>query len=517
MDAQHDSQWQWTASLILLLIVVVLSVVIAVHFWTPQVSPAQPDDALALQDQATPTPHISPTVRATTAAPTASPWPSATVTPLPSATPLPTATSSPTITPSPAATLPPSATPFATLEPDELPEDAEIPTAVAPFEKPEAVTNILLLGNDVGARQGGRTDSLIIVSIDEANKTASLLSLPRDLYVVIPGWKITRINQALPHGHGSGYPGGGGALVKDTILYNFGIPVDYYVRIGFDGFQQVVDLLAGVDVPVSCEIEDWRLKEPDLDPQDEENWEMFGLGPGIYHMDGDLALWYVRSRRTSSDFDRGRRQQQVLRAILEKALDLDMVAQLPALWETYRDTVETDLPLPVMVRLAALAPAVRENGIQQLFLPENARQAWMTPGGAAVQLLRWDGARPVLAQLMLPPVLNRAARAPLTVEVVTPYDVQYLLAADNLETYGFMPARVQGSRPGPARTQLTYFGANLKGSYDWLISWIFDLNRSAIELAPVDADAGEYYRVVLGENYDPCRPQLEAPTLGRDP
>ena len=389
-----------------------------------------------------------------------------------------------------------------------------IPTAVTPFERPDGVTNILLLGNDVGGRQGGRTDSLIIVSINEVNKTATMLSLPRDLYVVIPGWKITRINQALPHGHGSGYPGGGGALVKDTILYNFGIVVDYYVRVGFDGFRQIVDLLDGVDVAVSCELEDWRLKEPELDPQVEENWEMFSLGPGIYHMEGDLALWYVRSRRTSSDFDRGRRQQQILRAILEKGLNLNMAAQLPALWETYAETVETDLPAPVMLRLAALAPAVRENGIQHLYLPEAARRSWMASGGAAVQLLQWEGAEPVLGQLMRPPVLNRATRAPLAVEVVTADDVQYLLAAENLAYHGFVPVWVQASGPAPGHTQVTYYGANLKGSYDWLLTWILGTDGDAINLMSDDIGAGERYRVVLGENYDPCRPQLEAPSLG---
>jgi LCP family protein required for cell wall assembly len=326
---------------------------------------------------------------------------------------------------------------------------------------------------------------------------------------------MTRINQALPHGHGSDYAGGGGALVKDTILYNFGVPIDYYVRVGFDGFQQVVDLLHGVDIAVSCEIQDWRLKEPDLDPQEEENWAEFSLGPGVYHMDGDLALWYVRSRRTSSDFDRGRRQQQVLRAILNKALDLDLISQLPDLWTTYRETVETDLPLPVMIRLAALAPAVRDNGIQHLFLPETARRAWTTPGGGAVQLLQWEGAQPVLAQLMRPPVLNRATRSPLAVEVVTPYDVQYVLAADNLAYHGFVPQRVEGDGPVPARTQVTYYGDNLKGSYDWLLSWILDIEEEAIELAPATTGSGEHFRVVLGEYYDPCRPQLEAPTLGR--
>ncbi|HZD11177.1 MAG TPA: LCP family protein, partial [Candidatus Binatia bacterium] len=387
---------------------------------------------------------------------------------------------------------------------------------VAPFEKPDGVTNVLLLGNDVGAPQGGRTDSLIIVSIDEVNKTASMLSLPRDLYVVIPGWKITRINQALPHGHGSGYPGGGGALVKDTILYNFGIPVDYYIRIGFDAFQEVVDLLNGVDVAVSCDLQDWRLKDPALDPQVEENWEIFSLGPGIYRMDGDLALWYVRSRRTSNDFERGRRQQQILGAILDKGLELDMVTQLPALWETYREAVETDLPLPAMLRLAALAPAVQENGIQHLFLPESARRAWTTPNGAAVQLLQWDGAEPVLAQLMRPPVLNRTQRAPLTVEVVTAYDVQYLLAADNLAYHGFVPLRVEATAPAPGHTQITYYGSSLKGSFDWLLSWIVGTEAQAITLAPHENGVSGRYRVILGEDYDPCRPELEAPSLGRN-
>lgn len=75
-----------------------------------------------------------------------------------------------------------------------------------------------------------------------------------------PGWKMERINLALPHGNGSDYPGGGGQLLKDTLLYNFGIPVDYYIRIGFEGFKQVVDLLGGVEIVVNCRLTDWRLK-----------------------------------------------------------------------------------------------------------------------------------------------------------------------------------------------------------------------------------------------------------------
>ena len=495
---------------------VVLGVSLATaHLWYVQARSAENAPQATALAQASFTPQASATVAPTELPATETPTATATATPVPTATATPSSTPLPSVTPVPSVTPTASSTPFATLEPDELAEDAVIPTPVAPFEIPDGVTNILLLGNDVGARQGGRTDSLIIVSINEENRTAAMLSLPRDLYVVIPGWKITRINQALPHGHGSGYPGGGGALVKDTILYNFGIAIDYYVRVGFDGFQQIVDRLDGIDVAVSCELEDWRLKEPELDPQDEENWEMFGLGPGVYHMDGDLALWYVRSRRTSSDFERGRRQQQILRAILNKGLDLDMVTQLPGLWETYRETVETDLPLPEMLRLAALAPAVRQNGIQHLYLPEAALRAWMTSGGAAVQLLQWEEAEPVLAQLMRPPVLNRATRAPLAVEVVTAHDAQYLLAADNLTYHGFVPVHVQASGPAPGHTQVNYYGSNLKGSYDWLLTWVLGTEGDTINLAPDELGAGERYRVVLGEDYDPCRPQLEAPSLGR--
>lgn len=519
---------RWLAGFVLV-VVIALSLSSARYWYVQAISEQNRADATALaQADATEAPATSrlPATVAVAASPAPSATPTFLPTLLPSRTPPSVATPTRTFTPSPMPTMTPSVTPtpshtptasvtpFATLEAEELAEDAVIPTPVRQFEKPDGITNVLLLGNDVGARQGGRTDSMVIVSIDEVNKTASMLSLPRDLYVVIPGWKMTRINLALPHGHGSEYPGGGGALVKDTILYNLGIPVDYYVRIGFDGFRDVVELLHGVDVAVSCEIEDWKLKEPELNPSDEENWEMFSLGPGIHHMHGETALWYVRSRRNSSDFERGRRQQQVLRAILDKGLELEIVPQLPALWETYHETVETDLPLPVMLRLAALAPAVRENGIQHLFLREEARRAWRAPGGAAVQLLQWEGAQPVLAQLMQPPVLNRAARSPITVEVVTAHDEQYALAADNLAYHGFVPTRLEAGGPTPGHTHVTYFGDNLKGSYDWLLSWVVGVSRDEVSLNAEQSAGGERYRVVLGEDYDPCRPQLEAPSLG---
>jgi polyisoprenyl-teichoic acid--peptidoglycan teichoic acid transferase len=339
-----------------------------------------------------------------------------------------------------------------------------------------------------------------------------LLTLPRDLYVVIPGWKMTRINLALPHGHGANYPGGGGGLIKDTIEYNLGIPIDYYARIGFDGFQQVVDALGGVEIVNTCALTDWRLIAPDLDPELEENWEQFTLEPGVHQMDGDLALWYVRSRRTTNDFERGQRQQQLLRAMFDKGLSLDLLPELPRLWQTYQETIETDMSLPLLLELAALAPAVQQNGIQHLVLAGESVRAWREPGsGAAVQLLQWSEAATTLARVMQPPVLNRANRPQLTVEVVTDDRDMYQLMAQNLTWNGFVPIWQQPNEPLPAQTRIEYFAPNFKESYAWLLSWLFHQQPEDILLKPETSGEPSSYRVTLGADANPCLSQLEAP------
>src|SRR6185436_2117835 len=171
------------------------------------------------------------------------------------------------------------------------------------------IVNILLLGRDTDRTDRTyRTDVMIIASINKSANAVTLLTLPRDLFVYIPGWTMNRINTAAAHGDAIGYPGGGVALLEQTILYNLGIPIHGWARIDFDGFKEVVDILGGVDIPVSCEITECRLKSPGLDQQDSDNWELFTVTPGVWTMDGDMALWYARSRKRSSDFDRSRRQ-----------------------------------------------------------------------------------------------------------------------------------------------------------------------------------------------------------------
>ena len=165
---------------------------------------------------------------------------------------------------------------------------------------------------------------------------------PRDLWVSIPGWENQRINTAYQHGISVDYPGGGAGLLKETILYNLGIRIDHTAMVEFDGFRQIVDTLGGVDVPVSCAYTDWRYRSQ-LRPGNENNWHLYTTGPGLIHMDGDLALWYARSRQKSSDFDRGRRQQEVLRALFIQALQTGTLTRIPELYNDLNSTVETDL------------------------------------------------------------------------------------------------------------------------------------------------------------------------------
>ncbi len=467
----------------------------------------------------TPEPSLEPTAgapsatsansdeEATPSRPAESP---STVTPLPTVDP-------PTVTPIPSAT-PTSAKQFAPslgiTEPQPLREGVStpatpIPTAVSPYDVPKETTNVLLLGSDAPVGDGGvkRTDTMIIVSINRDGPTASMVSLPRDLYVYIPGGSMNRLNSAITLG--------GVELLKQTILYNFGIPIHYFARVDFEGFEQIVDSIGGIDLAVPCGFRDWRIKSPDLDAEDEENWYVHELDPGLYHMDGDTALWYARSRLLSNDFDRGRRQQQLLRGMLNTGVDLNLVSQVPTLWGTYQDTVETDMDIGRLLQIAALAPDIRENGVQNLYL-FGKTEPWIVPGSnAQVQLPVWEGPgnmRETLQRLFLPPALNKANRAPIVVEVVnaTGNPDMATLAAENLAWYGFVPVISDEESGTEETTTLNYYAPNFKGSYDWLISWVFHLRNSDINL--VEDDAFPYdYQVILGEDYDPCLNQLFAP------
>ncbi len=152
------------------------------------------------------------------------------------------------------------------------------------------------------------------------------------------------------------------------------------------GFEQIVQKINGIDVRVSCPYTDWRLKSPDLNPNVESNWALYTVRPGVVSMDGDLALWYARSRQKSSDFDRARRQQEVLRAIYRQGLQLGLLSQIPELYQDLSQTITTDMSLSDILHLAPLAASITPSSVRSRFIGRDQVTSWLTPSGAQVLL-----------------------------------------------------------------------------------------------------------------------------------
>jgi LCP family protein required for cell wall assembly len=256
------------------------------------------------------------------------------------------------------------------------------PAAEAPLPDPnlkplQQTHNILLIGTDqADLDYVGRTDTIMILALDLPSGRAALISLPRDIYLPIPGVGYSRINTAYAFGEGR-KPGGGIPLLESTIEKNFGIPIHNYVRIDFSGFKNIVDAVGGVDITVDCPL------------YDDLFWRFFGVGTleaGTYHMTGEQALYYARSRKTTSDFDRARRQQQVLLAIRKRALDADLIPRIPALWLALRDIIDTDLDIGQIIDLAKLGATIQSSHLHGLVLRPPLVNGYVTPQGAMVQL-----------------------------------------------------------------------------------------------------------------------------------
>jgi polyisoprenyl-teichoic acid--peptidoglycan teichoic acid transferase len=243
---------------------------------------------------------------------------------------------------------------------------------------------IVLLGIDARDKLtegASRTDVLTLATIDPLSQTAAMLSIPRDLYVPLPGYdEQQRINTAYFWGEVNQLPGGGPGYAEETITYNFGVPIQRYAVIDFAGFKNVIDALGGVDIDVPVDIVDDAYPTPDY------RTEVLRIPAGRVHMDGDLALKYVRTRHTDSDFGRLQRQQQVLLAIRDKALSIGSISKVPEALNAAGDSLQTDLTLPEMLSLAKKWSQIPRENIQAYRIDETMIQPYVTPQGGQVLL-----------------------------------------------------------------------------------------------------------------------------------
>jgi len=268
---------------------------------------------------------------------------------------------------------------FPTDEPDEnqrnkedKDEEKEEPKKeeIKPVEtvvKKDDLINIMVLGSDQRPYDGGfRTDTIILVSINSSDKTISMVSFPRDLYVYVPGWSYQRINSAMLYG--------GFDLLAQTLEYNFGVKPSSYVMVNFDVFITLIDKLGGVDVEVESNFRDVYL---------DGNYKRFPVG--IAHMNGETALWYARSRQTSNDLDRARRQQEVLQAVINRIIKSDVIENAKTLYDLFIDNVNTNLKWKEIASIIPLSVHLKDSSqIKRYIIGNGVVYDWITPGGAMV-------------------------------------------------------------------------------------------------------------------------------------
>lgn len=292
--------------------------------------------------------------------------------------------------------------PGVTLTPQDAEHTATSPAPTLPAA-PAAVkwqdkrpVTLLVMGLDYRDWLEGadipRTDTMILFTIDPLKKTAGMMSIPRDMWVNIPGFGFSRINGAYRSGEMYKLPGGGIGLAAKTVEHFVGVPVDFVALIDFNAFVKFFDELGGLDM---------HIREPiKVDPIGPGNTRI--LEPGVQTLDGATVLAYARNRYTEDgDFDRSRRQQEVVLALREQVLTFNQLPMLiqksPKLYHELSSGIRTNLTLEQVVQLALLAADVKEEDIKQGILDPHKDVQYGTvqtkEGPASIILPNYDRIR----------------------------------------------------------------------------------------------------------------------------
>lgn len=254
--------------------------------------------------------------------------------------------------------------------------------------------NVLILGQDRRPGETGpaRTDTLILGAFDPQQPQAALLSIPRDLWLDIPGQGANRINTAYYFGELT-QPDYGPELTKQTLQNNFGLTPHGYVLVDFAGFIALVDALGGIEVDVPETIVDENY------PAYDYGYTTIMIPAGPQHMDGETALIYARTRHTDSDFGRSERQQQVLRALVTRVAQPGAWPRLPAAWAAARTYLTTDLSEVDLATILLAVLLVGPEGLQSYSINQEMTIPFTTDLGAQVLLPRWEVILPLVGQL----------------------------------------------------------------------------------------------------------------------
>ncbi|MGI8916011.1 MAG: LCP family protein [Chloroflexota bacterium] len=401
-------------------------------------------------------------------------------------------------------------------------------TTLAPVAPPPTATafptlngnqrmNILLLGSDTDAKFKGSfiTQIMIVASIDPVHHTVSLLSIPRDFWVPIPGHGVGKIQVAYQFGEAD-HPGGGGiALARQTIEDDFGIRIDHYAWIGLAGFIKVIDTAGGVNIDALHPILDDAFPDDIQGNGQVTTVDIFAsrrlfIPAGPQHMDGTTALQYVRSRHADllGDFGRSQRQQQVLLQLRKKVEQPGTLLQIPSYLNDLNGYVRSDFSMP---DLFAFGNFVREYGQQPytqsvLMPPDYSKLDIITVNGLVQDIVRpnWPAVHALIARVFAPPAAApptspATGGAHIAVENGTTIGGLAGQAATYLTSLGYTvdPVSDAGST-GYASTLVTVYNPEKQGIAD-MVAQLFG---AEVRMAPAGATHGaDDFVVTLGQDH----------------
>ena len=213
---------------------------------------------------------------------------------------------------------------------------------------------VMIMGVDERADDVGRSDTLMIATLDPDKNQAALLSVPRDTRVKIKGHGFDKINAA--------YAYGGRKLTQETIESLLNTHIDHYIKINVHGFTKIIDALGGIDI----DVEKRMYYE---DPWDDDGGLYIDLQPGMQHMDGKTAITYVRYRDEEGDIGRIKRQQNFMKAVMDKLVSPTIIPKLPAIVSAVFDSVETDMSVSEILSFLGTLQDAKDNGLKSEMLP----------------------------------------------------------------------------------------------------------------------------------------------------
>ncbi len=269
------------------------------------------------------------------------------------------------------------------IEPQPTPVPVEVPRDVWGGE---SAFNFVVAGVDRRDDEIPRTDTIMVGSVDLFHRRLSLLSIPRDLLVEIPGYGLDRINAAFVYGEQFGEPGGGMGMLRRTIEGNFAIPIQHFGTIDFGCFRTAVDAIGGVTVEVPRTLVD------DQYPTDDFGYRTVRFEAGLQWLDGERALQYARTRHVDNDLQRIRRQQQIVASIRHELLQFRSLPLLPTIVSGCRN-MRSDLGLREYFGLTNALRQLGDTEVVMRSIDEGMFTEGYTQSGAAVLVPRWEPIR----------------------------------------------------------------------------------------------------------------------------